>query len=189
MKDNFLFRIQNGDEEAFTELVDKYSPYLYSYAVSLTRDRFQAQDIVQNIFTSLWINKEKLNLDINLRSYIYKCVYNEFIDLYRKNKSQTELELLYQDMFYKHINSLSDDYLEKKIKILKKEIEKLPDKSKEIFLLSKSDGFTNKEISDILNLNIKGVEYHITKCYKILRNKIGEKMKLLLFLCFRSHFS
>lgn len=184
MENDFLFRIRSGDEEAFTELVNKYNPYLYAYAISLTKVQAQAQDIVQNTFLNLWANKEKLNLNTKVRPYLYRCIYNEFIDQYRKDKTQTELERLYHDMLHKTISSWSDDYIEKKIAILKEEIEKLPKQSKEIFLLSKSDGFTNQEIAEVLNLHIKSVEYHISKSYKILRKKIGERIELFLFIYF-----
>lgn len=184
MEDNFLFRIRSGDEEAFTELVNKYNPYLYAYAISLTKIKAQAQDIVQNTFLNLWANKEKLNLNTKVRPYLYRCIYNEFIDQYRKDKTQTELERLYHEMLHKTINNLNDDLLEKKTRILKTEIKNLPEKSKEIFLLSKSDGFTNKEIANILGVHIKSVEYHISNSYKILRKKIGEKLELFLFILF-----
>lgn len=184
MSRELILKIQKDDENAFSELVNQYNSVMFGYALSLTKDYEQAQDIMQNVFLNVWVKRNKLSPDIEIRSYLFKSVYHNFIDLYRKEKKQSELEKLYHEMLFNYINSISDSYLEKKISVLKKEILNLPEKSKEIFLLSKQKGLTNEEIADILKISIKTVEYHITRCYKILRHKIGEKIKLLLFICF-----
>lgn len=184
MSRELILKIQKDDENAFSELVNQYNSVMFGYALSLTKDYEQAQDIMQNVFLNVWVKRNKLSPDIEIRSYLFKSVYHNFIDLYRKEKKQSELEKLYHEMLFNYINTISDSYLEKKIFVLKKEILNLPEKSKEIFLLSKQNGLTNEEIADILKISIKTVEYHITRCYKILRHKIGEKIKLLLFICF-----
>ncbi|WP_445747751.1 sigma factor-like helix-turn-helix DNA-binding protein [Polaribacter sp.] len=68
--------------------------------------------------------------------------------------------------------------------IVKKEIENLPPKCKQIFLLSKEEGLTNIEIAEYLNVSIKSVEAHITKAFGILRSAIGNKIDGILFLLF-----
>ncbi len=61
------------------------------------------------------------------------------------------------------------------MKLVKQEIENLPPKCKQIFLLSKQDGLTNTEIAEFLNVSIKSVEAHITKAFSILRKTVGGK--------------
>ncbi len=70
------------------------------------------------------------------------------------------------------------------MKLVKQEIENLPPKCKQIFLLSKQDGLTNIEIAEFLNVSIKSVEAHITKAFSILRKTVGEKVNSVLFLLF-----
>ena len=80
--------------------------------------------------------------------------------------------------------------LEKLMNIVKEEIDKLPPKCKQTFLLSKEEGLTNVEIAEFLNVSIKSVEAHITKAFSILRKSIGEKVEGILFLLFgRKTFS
>ena len=67
---------------------------------------------------------------------------------------------------------------------MKQEIENLPPKCKQTFLLSKKDGLTNIEIAEYLNVSVKSVEAHITKAYSIIRKKVGDKMNGVLFLLF-----
>ena len=80
--------------------------------------------------------------------------------------------------------------IDKLMKIVKNEIENLPPKCKQTFLLSKQEGLTNIEIAEYLNVSIKSVEAHITKAFSILRKVIGDKVDGILFLLFgRKSFS
>ncbi|CAN0596932.1 unnamed protein product, partial [Laminaria digitata] len=65
-----------------------------------------------------------------------------------------------------------------------KEVQNLPPKCREVFILSRKDGLTNVEISDYLNISIKTVEAQITKAFSVLRNKLGDKYDTILFLVF-----
>ena len=67
---------------------------------------------------------------------------------------------------------------------MKQEIENLPPKCKQTFLLSKQEGLTNIEIADYLNVSTKSVEAHITKAFSILRKALGDKVNGLIFLLF-----
>ena len=68
--------------------------------------------------------------------------------------------------------------------MVKQEIENLPPKYKQTFLLSKQDGLTNIEIAEFLNVSTKSVEAHITKAFSILRKTVGEKVNTVLFMLF-----
>jgi DNA-directed RNA polymerase specialized sigma24 family protein len=70
------------------------------------------------------------------------------------------------------------------IKLVKQEIENLPPKCKQSFLLSKQDGLTTIEIAEFLNVSTKSVEAHITKAFSILRKTVEEKLNTVLFLLF-----
>lgn len=176
--------LKNGEEKAYNFLIDRYHQKLSVYALSLSNDKDLSEDIVQNVFINIWKNRLNLKDDFNLKNYLYKSVYNEFIDQYRKKKEVTSLEKKYIDALT-YVFEDEDKSLEKAIKIVKREIENLPPKCKETFLLSKQEGLTNIEISEYLNISIKSVEAHITKAFKILRNKLGDKIDTILILLFR----
>jgi RNA polymerase sigma-70 factor (ECF subfamily) len=74
--------------------------------------------------------------------------------------------------------------LERKIKLIKREIQKLPPKCQEIFMLSKLEGLTNMEIAEYKQLTVKSVEAHITKAFNILRKSIGDDIHIVRFLLF-----
>ncbi|MFT6192746.1 MAG: RNA polymerase sigma-70 factor (ECF subfamily), partial [Polaribacter sp.] len=169
--------LKKGDEFGYTHLVKTYHHKLCVYAVSLTNNDDSAEDIVQNVFMSIWRNRGKLKEEFVLKSYLYKSVYNEFIDQYRKQKTVVTLEKKYIDALTYIVEEEDEKSLERLMKIVKKEIENLPPKCKQIFLLSKEEGLTNIEIAEHLNVSIKSVEAHITKAFKILRSTLSHKVE------------
>jgi RNA polymerase sigma-70 factor (ECF subfamily) len=173
-----------GDPKAYTYLVDKYHHKLCVYALGLTNNHDAAEDIVQNVFIRVWKKRDNLKTDFSIQGFLYKSVYNEFIDDYRKQKFVLPLEKKYIDELTTLIEEEDQNSIEKLINVVKLEIQNLPPKCKEIFLLSKKEGLTNIEISEYKNISIKSVEAHISKAFSILREKVGGKMDGILFLLF-----
>lgn len=164
--------------------MEKYHHDLCVYANNLCGNYDEAKDIVQNVFLKLWEKRQKINEIKSFKSYLYKAVFNRFINEYRKNSKFLVFEKEYIDSLNELVNSSEVDLLHQKIELVKKEIENLPSKCKKVFLMSKQDGLTNIEIADYLNISAKTVENHITKAFKILRKNAGEKIKTILFLLF-----
>jgi RNA polymerase sigma-70 factor (ECF subfamily) len=180
----FISSLKRGDSKGYQYLVKTYHKKLCVYANNLTNDADLAEDIVQNVFMSIWKNRDKLKEQFVVKSYLYRSVYNEFIDQYRKTKKVTTLEKKYIDALTYIVEEEDEKSLEKLMHIVKKEIDKLPPKCKQTFLLSKEEGLTNMEIAEYLNISIKSVEAHITKAFSILRKSIGDKVEGILFLLF-----
>lgn len=177
--------LKRGNTDAYTFLVDTYHQKLCVYAFNLSHNHDNAEDIVQNVFLRVWQKRDKLKDDFVIQSFLYKSVYNEFIDLYRKEKSTMALEKIYIEALDVVINHEDDDNgLEGLITLVKNEIQNLPPKCKQTFLLSKQDGLTNVEIAEYLDLSIKTVEAQITKAFSIIRKKAGNKINGILFLLF-----
>lgn len=176
--------LKKGNEKAYTYLVDKYHRHLCVYANSLVRDKFQAEDIVQNVLLNIWKKRKDLKEDFNVKYFLLSAVRNEFIDQYRKKQSSAALEKKYYDALDLVIESKDYDKMENLLKNVNNEIKKLPTKCKQIFLLSKQENLTNIEIAEYLNISIKTVEGQITKAFRILRNKLDIKTDTILFLSF-----
>lgn len=179
--------LKKGELKAYNFLVNNYHHRLCIYAYGLTNDHYLSEDIVQNIFVYVWKNRLKLKDSFSVKNYLYKSVYNEFIDQYRKKKAVLALEKKYFDALNKITEDEDQNSLDKLISIVKYEIENLPPKCKRTFLLSKQEGLTNTEIAEYLNVSIKSVEAHITKAFFILKKKIGDKTNAILFLIFSAN--
>ncbi|MFD2827212.1 RNA polymerase sigma factor [Leeuwenhoekiella polynyae] len=175
--------LRKGEESAYVYLMDSYHHKLCLYAYSFCKDRSLAADMVQNVLLRLWKKRSSLKINSSLRSFLYRSVYNEFLDQYKHRKFILNLEKEYMTA----VNTLLEEEesnLDRLIQQVKKEIDNLHPRCKEIFLLSKYEGLTNLEIADHLNLSVKTVENQMTRAYAQLRDKVGEKIQSILFLLF-----
>mgnify|MGYP003578033200 CR=1 FL=1 len=177
--------LRNGDESAYTYLIDTYHHKLCVYANSLVKNIYNAEDIVQNVFIKVWEQRTRLKTEHSLKSFLYKLVYNEFIDLYRKNQSLFSLEKSYYDALNGIVQEEDPESFERVLNAVNKEIQNLPPKCKEVFILSKKEGLTNIEIAEHLDVSIKTVEAQITKAFSSLRFSLEDKVKTILFLFFK----
>lgn len=175
--------LKKGDENAYAYLMDTYYKKLCVYAKNLCRDVYLAEDIVQNVFENLWKQRKGLKEIYAVKSYLYKSVYNEFIDQYRKKSSLLVLEKEYIDTLNTILEEDTSEFT-KLIALVEQEIEELPPKCKKIFIMGKQEGLTYIEIAEHLNISFRTVENQMSKAFTIIRKKVGDKMYTILFLVF-----
>ena len=163
--------LQENDPLAWRQIINLYSDRLYAYAMSLSSDHDVASDIVQQVFINLFESKHRIDPKYSLKSFLYRSTYNLFVDNYRKKKSMSLLHEQYYHLLDQFVTNTDEEDFSKKINLLNDLIETLPLKTKEVFTLSKHNGLTNTEISEILDVSVKTVEGHITRAFKLLRKK------------------
>ena len=174
MNDKVLWkRISNDDSKAFKDLFILYYKVICNYMLQFTKDINLAEDLVQEAFIKLWINRKKLQIKTSLKSYLFKTSYHIWIDESRKNKKKN---YLFEELKYKaYTSQIEDDSSIEKLKKIQLIIEALPKKGKEIFLLSKKEGLNNREIAEFLNISIKTVESQIRIVYQKIRKSFERK--------------
>ncbi|WP_158655239.1 RNA polymerase sigma factor [Flavivirga eckloniae] len=175
---------KNGDKEVYKYIYLTYYQDLCVYIKGYTNDKQAAEDIVQNVLLKLWENRDEIQIHSSFKGFLYKSVYYSFMDLYRKKKRINEK---LESLRYNILNELIEDdneLKEKRLLALRKAIEELPTKCKEIFVLSKFEGLKYKEIADALGISINTVENQVGKAFKILRKKMFENKYLNLFINF-----
>lgn len=175
---------KKGDPKAYSFMVDTYHNMLCVYAFELTNDRDLAKDLVQNVFINIWKTRLKLKDEFIVKSYLYRSVYNEFLNHNRKKAYVVPLDKAYANALNLFIEEEDEKSLSKLMNLVKQEIENLPPKCKKTFILSKQEGLSNKEIAEYLEISIKSVEAHITKAFSILRQEVGPKLGGIMFLLF-----
>lgn len=186
-EERLIESLKQGEEKAFVYILENYNKPLFAYALTLTNDESMAQDILQNVFLKIWEQRERIIFKRSILNYLFKSVYNEFINHYKKNKSFLLLEQKYYNSLDKVVLEKDNTFFENAIEYVTLEIKNLPPKCKEVFLLSKKEGLTNIEIAEYLNTSIKSVEAHMTKAYNLLRERVGSKLNTILFLLFRQN--
>ncbi|MBL1213387.1 MAG: sigma-70 family RNA polymerase sigma factor [Ignavibacteriae bacterium] len=159
--------IKVGNKNAFKDLYYKYFDKLYSFAWYRTYSEETSRDFVQELFTILWTHRKKLDPNKSIKAYLYKVLGNLIIDASRLHSSQNiSLENI-ESTSYENDMELNID--------IQNAIARLPKKLKEVYLLSRLDGFKYSEIAEILGISIKAVEKRLTKAFGILRKTFPEK--------------
>ena len=176
------------NEVDFEKIFKKYYRRMCFYARKFIDDDDLAEDIVQEVFSNLWERHQIFELDVVLRAYLFKSVYNRCLNhlnrqkLIQKhfdviNKELKEIEIEYYGSEKNNVHSLFE--LEVKIEDA---IALLPDQCRNVFELSRTKGLKNREIAELLNISIKVVEKHITKALVMLREDLKDYLTVILIV-------
>ncbi len=181
---SLICRLKDGNESAYEYMIDTFDHGLCLYANSLVNDVLLAEDIVQNVYIKVWEKRQKLNPELSLRSFLYKSVYNDCITEFHKNKLTTSLEKKHIEELDAIFEDEDEDSIERLVAMVKQAVQELPPKCKEVFLMSKKEGLTHIEISECLNLSPKTIERHITMAFSRIRQSLGNRTDIILFILF-----
>ncbi len=166
--------LATGDQYAYTEIYNRYKRLLYTHAYQRLRNEQGVDDIIHDLFTTLWAKRETIDLKTNLAGYLYTSVRNRILDYI----SHKQIESAYITSFQRFLDepvSLTDYLLrENQLKaLIDKEIAKLPEKMREVFELSRKGGYSHREIAEMLGVSEKTVKNQVNNALKILRVKLG----------------
>ena len=169
-----LSNIADGDEEAFRQLFLKYAPFLQSRLHRLISSSVEQEDLIQETFLRIWINRDQLPKIENWTAWLLKICYNRaFTHLYKQRVHQTAIIGLKSN---EADNETERDF---ELSILKNEIAKavsrLPDQQKKVYLLNREDGLKIEEISDKLHLSVQTVKNHLGLALKTIRRSLEKQ--------------
>ena len=161
------------DKEEFKIVFSEHYNMLCNYAFSFLKNHNVSEDAVQDVFVHLWMKRNEIN-GVDLGPYLFTSVKNKCLEMIRKRKvEQQNLQSIHQDTSL-HNTDIKDLEYEKYLRIerLNKSIRQLPDKCRDIFVLSKVNGLTYAEIAELKNITKKTVENHIANAIKMLRKSL-----------------
>ena len=148
-----------GREDALELLIRKYLKPIYGYVFRFVQNQQDAEDLTQEIFLKMWRNLKKFKKGKSFKSWLFKIAKNTCFDFLRKKKRDLALNLENLDILADFAPSLIEEVeKENLIEKLKKEIEKLPYKMKEIMLFYYEIGLNFREIAEILEEPINTVK-------------------------------
>lgn len=171
--DNELFSlVKQNDLRAFEELYNRYWSVLVNAACKKLDSREKAEDIVQNIFIDIYYRRAAIELTISFSAYLYRALKYRILNEYRARCIRAryrETVFFSPDCRIDYTYQLEAKDLELKINGV---LKKLPEKCRRVFLLSRSENLSNKDISADMRIAVSTVEKHIGKALRTLRSHI-----------------
>jgi len=177
--------VKRGDTASFEFLFNNMSDKVYGFSYSLLKNREEAKEVVQETFFRLWIHRHQILEEYSVQSYLFSIAKNIVISNIRKKNVRHGQKIIYgQDA--------DENYTEKQILFqeLKEQVEglvnKLPAKRREIFILSREKGMSNKEIATHLNISVQTVNNQISSAISFVREHLDEYLATIAIIIFLS---
>jgi RNA polymerase sigma-70 factor (ECF subfamily) len=167
--------LRSGREGAYRQLFDQFYQRLVVFAFKYLKDLESARDIVQEFYLYLYESRQSISIQTSLKSYLYSAVKNRCLNQVKHEQVKEK----HRTMSRSGAN-LSDPNLEEVMDAVELEakiyeiVSKLPEKCRQIYIMSRVDGKRNREIADELNLSIRTVETQISKALKSLKDSLLE---------------
>jgi RNA polymerase sigma-70 factor (ECF subfamily) len=184
---HYLKQLKEDSHEAYTALYNFYLPKLYAFIYNLTRSKQAAEDIVQETFVKLWMNRANINPDpeTSFKSYLFTIARNLMLDEFRR---QINHPVFTEYIEYANQIQLSENTTENHIDFsefctqLNKAKKKLSSRQLEIFHLNKESGKDIEAIAAHLGISPKSVRNQLSTALSILRKEMKDFVALFVFL-------
>ena len=185
-----LALLREGDERAYSYLFKAFYQALFNYAGRVVHDEDYAHNIVQGVFCRFYENRKKIVIEGTLKSYLYRSVYNSCLDTLKHEKIKNIYnDQVLLDFYSKEIALAPEVELNLRREEIRKAIDvsinKLPERCRQIFVMSKIEEKSNQEIANELGISIKTVETQVT----ITLAKLGKDLGWLYYMIFLDFFS
>ncbi len=170
--EKYLQLFISGSEDAFDAIFKRYYEGLLQFAkVLLPYPTDEAEDIVAEMFCTLWLGRRQIAISTTLSAYLYVSVRNRVFDYYRKRKTIFNLS---EDVL---VETPGEDYQQPDHQLMYKDvtsqiqqlITQLPPQMQLVFKMHRYEGFSYDEIADLLNISVNSVKTHMFRALKILK--------------------
>jgi RNA polymerase sigma-70 factor (family 1) len=162
-----VLAIKQGNKRQFEKTYTLYHSKVYTYFFRKTRSVYMAEELVQLTFIKLWNSRHTLNEVLPLEAQLFTIARTSLLDFLRKQANQDKmLEALKLEKTAAHTEPGLEFDCHKQIQV---SLNILPPVRKKVFLLNRLEGFSNKEISEMLEISIRTVEKHISLAIKQLK--------------------
>ena len=184
-----VLRLINGDEDAFCSLYASYKNRLVFYSIRFLKSQESAEDLFQDAFTVIWQSRQFINPDMSFSSYLYTIVKNRILNQLRDLEQHEKLrnDILKNAVDYS--NETIENILTADLQnLLQEGMNKLTDRQRQIFRMSRELNMTHKEIAEQLNISVNTVQQSISTSLSSLRDFLQKHYithaELLLLLFF-----
>jgi RNA polymerase sigma-70 factor (family 1) len=170
-----LKRHQEGDSFAYDVIFKRYYKELFNYANKNVKDTFIAEELTMDVMLSLWKKQGNIEVSLNLKPYLYRCIKNALYNHFRKNIVSTVF--LNEDMEHHHVQTRPADdaviYSELE-KIYHQKLNELSPARRKVYQMSREENKTYAEIAKDMDLSINTVENYMVAALSFFRKHLKE---------------
>jgi len=184
-------RIKGRDQEAFAEIVNRYENRCYRLALRLTGNRMDAEEVLQDVFLSIYYKIDTFRGDSSFSSWVYRITVNtSYMKLRERRRIQShessisleELSPVYKGGGHYGVTDWSEEgdnpLLDEELKaVLQKAIAELPEGYREVFVMRDVEGLSNEEVGKVAGLTVAAVKSRLHRSRMFLRNKLSDHLK------------
>lgn len=176
--------IRQQDKKVFELFYKKYYQQLFALAYRYVGQMEVAEEIVHDLFITVWNKSDQLNIQHSLKSYLFRAIVNSSLNYIKKEKMQTEKRLAYLAVHDSEVDVDEGKGLaeEKLLKSLEEALELLPAKCKQVMFLSRFGKLKQQEIAQQMDISLKTVKNHLTYGFQKLREHLAQNQELITLL-------
>ncbi len=170
------------DKPLFEQLFKTHFVHLCNFAYQFVKDTDSSKDITQKVFINLWENREKIDAQKSIQSYLFTSVRNRCLNYIRDQKKYRS-EVLDLETYDFEIPFEEDTMAMSELKDkVAAALNELPEKCRLVFEMSRYKNMKYKEIAEELDVSVKTVEAHMSKALKSLRSNLKDYVYILLII-------
>jgi len=185
--DEVLLQLMSSDDqEAFALIYRRYWEGLFITAAKVLRGKQEAEDVVQDVFLSLWNRRKELHIEGSLAAYLQTSVRYKAIHYIEKNITRKDYLALLTDVAVNTLTPSADLQFQLKEvqQTIREVIAKMPPKMQEVYRLSRHEHLTHKEIAEKLGISVETVKKHIQHALQLIKNALGYNTAAVTVLLF-----
>jgi len=178
-----IARLQDGEHAAFTEIYRRFWDKIFVVAFHRLQHQSDAEEVVQDVFFSLWKRRATLEIKYSLNTYLSAAVKYQVINKQSRGYANRHVDPSTIELQEQGVDSTQLWFSERELKQqLELHIEQLPEKCRLVFKMSREQFLSNAAIAKELGVSEKAVEAHITKALKVLKGKLYIGLPLISYL-------
>lgn len=192
-KSRYFESFKEGNQVAFAYFYDYYFSKIKAFSISFIYDKEEAENVVQEAFLHLWENRSTIDSVNGVSSFLYTYTKSKCLNIIRHNKVKERFkdDVLNQkerELDAEILNSFSFDVLElnELEHLINGSINKLPPKTREVFIKKRFEQKKNIEIAEEMQVTLKAVEAHMTKALKLLKNSLSDYLMLIFLFIYNN---
>lgn len=176
--------MKSGDSRAFRIVFDYYYPQVRFFVLGIVKNSYIADEIAQGVFIKLWTRRDIVDPSGHFSAYLYRITRNALADYYRQ---MAKLESIDVPGIEREARQISENPVEgydlSHIEnLVRRIVEEMPPKRREVFIMSRLDGVGNEDIANRLGLSKRTVERHLNLALNTLRNNLGEFLTYIVLM-------